>query len=163
VDMSEEQDERSPETYGIVFAIFVLILLARALSLTWFSDTVIKAFGSFENNFVGIVWRVISLDLLLAAFPMAIAVEAMWDHWKKRRFQLRRALIPVLLIIEAITAICLTGLAFEVSFPGYFTNKAFTWLTGLALGLLVAVPMMTLTLTIRTSRIRKYFKKAYLD
>lgn len=158
--MKKTTGGRPPQIYEIIFIVF---MLPTSLIGTWLSVTVVRALGfTFENDFIGAMWRMISLELFVVILPMAVAIEIMWDHWKNRSFHFLGVVASAVMVLEDVTILSVLGLAFEIVFPGLsLAHEHFLGLTGLALGLMVGLPMLVVVLTIRIPKIRECLKKAY--
>lgn len=151
---------RPSPIYGIILGV---LGVAIGVFGAWFLVTVFRNLGfSFQNNFMGSLWRMMSLTLIAAAFPIAVLVELMWDRWKKRKFHVLSVVVSALMLFEYVLIVSITGLIFEVAFPGlHFTNEPFPGLTGLGLGMMVGLPMLTVAFTIRIPKVRDYVRRAF--
>lgn len=158
--MSESPVDGPPLIYQIVFPIFILVLGG----LAWLVSFDIVTYLGFNGgkDFIGAMWRLVFFGLLLVVLPTALATEIMWARMKKRRLRLLSTVSIALLMLEDCVVVAATGFALEVLFPELsFTNEPFTGMMGLALGLLVALPLLAVALTYRIKRIHSYVRKAF--
>ena len=155
-----ESSGRPPEYYGYILIFFILAISGLG---TWFAVIVIQYLGlSFETNFLAVMRLVLSLTLLVVVFPVSILIEAMWVRWRKKRFHMAGVFASALLLLESILVVFVTATVFDFLIHGlYFTEEPFIGMTGLVLGLMVALPMIFLVLTIRIPDVHTYLEKAF--
>jgi len=153
-------NEKLPEIYEIIVAFLGVAVGSLG---AWFSVTLVRYLGfSFEQDFIGSTWRMISLLFIMASVPLSIIVEMIWDQWKNKGLSTIRVVISAMLFFESMLVISLTGLFFEVLFPGLsFTHEPFPGLTGLALGLMIGLPMLVVLFTFNIPIVRGYMRKVY--
>jgi hypothetical protein len=100
----------------------VFFVLAISVLGGWLSVAIVKDLGfSFNEDFIGAMWRLIFFGFLFLVFPMSIAVEIMWDQWKKRKFRLRGVLASALMVSEFMLVLSMVGLVLEKFFPVFST------------------------------------------
>ena len=150
-----------PLVFRMAFIVFLMVLSVLG---SLFSIAMVGYLGiEGEKDFIGAVWRGMFFEFLVLVFPVAIAIEVMWVRWKERKFHMLSVAISTALFLETAVVLVSIGFAFEILFPGlsFATAAPFPGFAGLIFGLLIAIPLLVLTLTYRIPKVRNYVKKAF--
>jgi membrane protease YdiL (CAAX protease family) len=142
---------------------FILIAFIFAVGILFnFLIPVLKqVFGLGPETSIATGIRVFgTFFFLMIAVPMSVMIESFYSRLKKRRFRWRNFLLLIAPVCEAILVLNIVGLAFEFAFPGLsFSHEPFAGMAGLALGMMVALPVVAIGLTGR--RFSAYLRKAF--
>lgn len=162
ISIKEHTHGRPSEFYGYVFVI-VCIVLGFMSSLL--SVTIAQNLGlSVEKSFLSFFRVALAVGVLVTVPPISVLVEMICAHWKKRKPHLLGVFAIILVLLEVVAAMFVTGYVFDLLFPElYFTNEPVTGLTGTILGLMIGLPLIVAALTIRTSKARAFLHKAFPD
>jgi len=95
----------------------------------------------------------------LTLIPIAFMTELMYSRWRKRRFQVRYALVWVGLVVEAILVMNAAFLAFQFAFPNIFFSHVQSAALVASLMLFGTIVPVTVAATTRIPRVLEYIKK----
>jgi hypothetical protein len=88
-------------------------------------------------------------------------LELFYSRWKGRKFLLRNALVYCGLFAEGILAMVIVSFVFEFAYPNLSFTNGPQGLAGLAVGLMAAMPVVTIAFTSRIPKISEYLMKIF--
>ena len=135
---------------AIFFSIFVPFI--------FLVDFIIRSLGfSPEMGFIPFMRIIMSLFYLVMFVPSSILIEFFLSRWKNRKFRMGGFLVSCGIFAEAILVMLIVSFAFDLAFPGLnFNHEPFPGLTGLALGLMIAFPLISIGVTGKIPKVQKY-------
>ena len=160
ITMSQEGHALPASYRGISLAtVFILILIVIPLT-TFVTQSILGL--DLETDFVTGASAYIAVGLLFFVAPIAILVEVLYAKWRKRKLRIFNIFVTAAIVLEGILVMIVFSFVVNLVFPGLsFTNEPFVGLAGLVLGLMIGLPVLTIALTSRIPRVRKYFKTMF--
>jgi hypothetical protein len=144
--------------YSLIFVIFAFTILYIFL---W--PFFARFLGVGPNTGFLISMRVfITFAFIIMSIPISVMIELFYSRLKGRKFRLRNFLLLFAPLCEFMLVLNAVGLAFQLAFPRLsLTNEPFTGLTGIAIGMMVALPLLAIGLTSRIPKLRAYLMKSF--
>ena len=159
-NLKGKEEKELSQLYGLATIGLVFVLSPVVL---WVATTITQNFGfDASRDFIPVVRLLMTVLLPIVYFPCSIWIEFVYSRWKKRKYRLSNIFVVFGMMDAGILIMIFVSLVFELIFPRIsFAQEPIQGLTGLAFGLMIGSPALTVGLLSRIPRIRRYLKRTF--